>query len=50
MKPNPEIPIPRPLFDKNEIGAVAQVIRSGWVTQGPKMASGGVAAGIELTS
>ncbi|MCX7824574.1 MAG: DegT/DnrJ/EryC1/StrS family aminotransferase [Verrucomicrobiae bacterium] len=33
-----EIPITRPLFDDREIEALAQVIRSGWVTQGPKVA------------
>jgi perosamine synthetase len=33
-----EIPLTRPYFDDREIEAVAQVIRSGWVTQGPKVA------------
>lgn len=33
-----KIPVTRPLFDRNEESALAQVIRSGWVTQGPKVA------------
>jgi dTDP-4-amino-4,6-dideoxygalactose transaminase len=33
-----EIPITKPLFDEGEIAALAQVIRSGWVTQGPRVA------------
>jgi len=33
-----KIPLTIPYFDANEIEAVAQVIRSGWVTQGPKVA------------
>lgn len=31
------IPITKPYFDKAEEKAVAQVLRSGWVTQGPKV-------------
>jgi dTDP-4-amino-4,6-dideoxygalactose transaminase len=34
-----DIPITKPLFDDAEIAAVAGVIRSGWVTQGPKVAA-----------
>ncbi len=33
-----KIPITRPYFDKDEERAVVQVLRSGWVTQGPKVA------------
>ena len=33
-----EIPFARPHMDEAEIAAVAEVIRSGWVTQGPKVA------------
>ncbi len=33
-----EIPITSPWFDEAEIASLAQVIRSGWVTQGPKVA------------
>lgn len=33
-----EIPITKPTFDDEEIQAVAVVVRSGWVTQGPKVA------------
>lgn len=32
------IPITKPLFDKNEERAVVEVVRSGWVIQGPKVA------------
>lgn len=32
------IPITKPVFDKKEEKAVAEVLRSGWVTQGPKVA------------
>lgn len=32
------IPITKPVFDRAEERAVAQVLRSGWVTQGPKVA------------
>ncbi|MEK7616889.1 MAG: DegT/DnrJ/EryC1/StrS family aminotransferase [Patescibacteria group bacterium] len=31
------IPLTKPYFDKSEENAVAKVIRSGWVTQGPKV-------------
>src|SRR4051794_15630381 len=31
------IPVTKPLFDEREIESVAQVLRSGWVTQGPKV-------------
>lgn len=33
-----EIPVTRPEYDEREIAALAEVIRSGWVTQGPKVA------------
>ncbi|MDO8503227.1 MAG: DegT/DnrJ/EryC1/StrS aminotransferase family protein [bacterium] len=33
-----KIPLARPYFDKKEEKAVAGVLRSGWVTQGPKVA------------
>src|SRR5436309_11332301 len=33
-----EIPFARPHMDEAEIAAVAEVLRSGWVTQGPKVA------------
>lgn len=33
-----KIPLTRPLFTAQEEKAVAQVLRSGWVTQGPKVA------------
>lgn len=33
-----KIPITKPLFDKSEERAVINVLRSGWVTQGPKVA------------
>lgn len=33
-----EVPFARPHMDEAEIAAVAEVIRSGWVTQGPKVA------------
>lgn len=33
-----QIPIIKPLFDKKEEQALINVIRSGWVTQGPKVA------------
>lgn len=32
-----KIPLARPYFDKREEKAVVQVLRSGWVTQGPKV-------------
>lgn len=32
------IPITKPLFDAEEAAAVAEVLRSGWVSQGPKVA------------
>jgi dTDP-4-amino-4,6-dideoxygalactose transaminase len=38
MQEKREIPITRPSFDEREIAAVTEVIRSGWVTQGPKVA------------
>ncbi|MDP8264942.1 MAG: DegT/DnrJ/EryC1/StrS family aminotransferase [Candidatus Aceula lacicola] len=31
------IPITRPFFGEEEVGAASEVIRSGWVTQGPKV-------------
>ncbi len=34
----PFIPFTRPHFDQETIDAVAQVLRSGWVTSGPKLA------------
>src|SRR3954464_14242540 len=36
--PHREIPVTRPEYDQREIDALAEVIRSGWVTQGPKVA------------
>ncbi|MFO1431846.1 MAG: DegT/DnrJ/EryC1/StrS family aminotransferase [Candidatus Competibacteraceae bacterium] len=33
-----EIPVTQPLFDNCEIDALTEVIRSGWVTQGPRVA------------
>lgn len=33
-----KIPITKPLFDKSEERAIINVLRSGWVTQGPKVA------------
>lgn len=33
-----EIPLTKPFFDKTEIKAVNNVLRSGWVTQGPRVA------------
>ena len=38
MLSHKEIPLTTPYFGNCEIEAVAQVIRSGWVTQGPKVA------------
>jgi perosamine synthetase len=38
MLTHKEIPLTTPYFDDSEIEAVARVIRSGWVTQGPKVA------------
>ena len=35
---DPFIPIARPLFDDAEERAVAEVLRSGWVSQGPRVA------------
>ena len=35
---NPFIPFTRPSFDQETIEAVAEVLRSGWVTSGPKLA------------
>lgn len=32
-----QIPIARPFFDQAEIDAVTEVLKSGWVTQGPKV-------------
>lgn len=32
------IPLTKPFFDKNEEKAIANVLKSGWVTQGPKVA------------
>lgn len=32
------IPITKPVFDAEEAAAVAEVLRSGWVSQGPKVA------------
>ena len=39
-RPNPNsfIPFTRPSFDQETIEAVAEVLRSGWVTSGPKLA------------
>ena len=34
----PFIPFTRPSFDEATIAAVADVLRSGWVTSGPKLA------------
>jgi dTDP-4-amino-4,6-dideoxygalactose transaminase len=36
--PLPFIPFTRPSFDEATIAAVAEVLRSGWVTSGPKLA------------
>ena len=36
--PAPFIPFTRPHFDQETIDAVAEVLRSGWVTSGPKLA------------
>jgi dTDP-4-amino-4,6-dideoxygalactose transaminase len=36
--PMPFIPFTRPSFDEATIAAVAEVLRSGWVTSGPKLA------------
>jgi dTDP-4-amino-4,6-dideoxygalactose transaminase len=36
--PTPFIPFTRPSFDEATIAAVAEVLRSGWVTSGPKLA------------
>jgi dTDP-4-amino-4,6-dideoxygalactose transaminase len=36
--PLPFIPFTRPSFDEATISAVAEVLRSGWVTSGPKLA------------
>jgi dTDP-4-amino-4,6-dideoxygalactose transaminase len=36
--PVPFIPFTRPHFDQETIDAVAEVLRSGWVTSGPKLA------------
>jgi dTDP-4-amino-4,6-dideoxygalactose transaminase len=36
--PHPFIPFTRPSFDQETIEAVAEVLRSGWVTSGPKLA------------
>ena len=33
------IPITRPLMDEREEDAVRRVVRSGWITQGPEVAS-----------
>ena len=37
-KPLPFIPFTRPHFNQETIDAVAEVLRSGWVTSGPKLA------------
>jgi len=35
--PRRSVPLARPSFDQSEIELVAEVLRSGWVTQGPKV-------------
>ena len=38
MSALPFIPFTRPSFDQATIDAVGEVLRSGWVTSGPKLA------------
>jgi len=35
--PRRSVPLARPSFDESELALVAEVLRSGWVTQGPKV-------------